>query len=463
MSFIGQIGVRLSGDNSDFKASMEDAGLAAEKFDKQVKKFGLGFGGVAAIATAFRAIVDYARDLENPMDENLKRAKAFAENLEGVKGKMLEIGAKALGVVNHIGEWYGRLLAVGELGEAQVALSEKTAEAAATQVRQLEESRRINKGIEEIHKAIAEQQDKNLDASNKQLDLETQILLNLSRKQAIRDQLNKDDITAIERAKLKLELEQAEGKALELAAQVKKVADEKAKKAAEEAEKAQEHELDLLDKRNKLIVEGMSPDKAVAYYSELMRQIQKEIAIRKENQLPTLSYEVELLEVKKDLGKAQISLAESEAKSQEKVLDVLEEQVRVRQQSVGLANAESNQDQSTEILREKAANLRAQLSDIEAQDFSAGASVGGRIRNPFRGIVTANLQATERELGLRSEVSANVARYGEQGARRFFGGSMAEFERILKAITPADSSDRTATGIDEINKRLENSGLFPKF
>jgi hypothetical protein len=138
---MADIRASIGGDNSDLRTVLLDSEKRIDSTFKRLGKVGVQLGGFAAITRAFSAIVQHARDLESPMDANLQRAQQFARGLDEAKTSMLDLGASALGVVNSLGEWWGRQIAILKNGREQVELAEKIEADSAAAIKSIEQQR----------------------------------------------------------------------------------------------------------------------------------------------------------------------------------------------------------------------------------------------------------------------------------------------------------------------------------
>ena len=462
MALIGEVGARLSADNSDFKTKMDEAGQATEKFDKQIKKFGLGFGGVAALASAFRAIVDYARDLENPMDENLKRAKAFALGIDETKKGFLDIGAKALGVVNSLGEWWGRQVAIVKEGRAQVELSEKIAAQGEAAVRFAREHKFEQDKINEYKKEQRELEKKIGETEEKNLDLIEQMVLHTGRLTEAEIKLVNfsTDKQAAEQQTVKILQERL--KLTELEAAMKKEDVETAKASRTAFDSLMKDFEANLEKRKKLTFDLADADGKVALLAIEQLELQKRIAAEKRAGKETVDLEVEQLKVQKDLNELLVKQTKEKAAAEAAAARNIAEQVTRTMDLMRVGGIDANQGLSDRALSAKIGNLRGQLGAIETENFGRAAGVGGGgNKNPLTPFLTMELQNAQAEQTSRAEVARNVSVFGEDRAAAMYQGNMPNFERLLGQMNPDLVKQQTDT-LKEINRRLANSGLFPK-
>jgi hypothetical protein len=482
MSFLSNIQAILSCDNTDFKAKMGDAEMAVGKFDKQLKKFGLGFGGIALATTAFRAILDYARDLENPMDANLKRAKEFTENLDGTGKAMLKVGAQALGIVNAFGEWYGRIIAVNQYGEKQVALNEKIAKQTEETLRALEKDKQLNIDIAAIkaktrdtHKAIIEE-------GVKQLDTETRLAMAVVAQQAAVDGLAKAGNNRIEVAKLQLAFETASLDIVKLRAVSEKEHSEAAKKEAEAAKKDAE---DLKKEKEKARVDDNKEfQKTFEKLEELkfarLSAVEQEAQLAKELAAITKDYnreklagnettglQVEMMEKQNELAKLRGEIEKETTKQvaltfaeEQKQLEIEGERIRTLARGFSVltvTGGKGTADLSQRELDAKITNLTRQISEAEASNRNL---VGGQDPTGLTAVLQSELSRAKSEADLRTNFSRTLSFFGEQAAFRV-AGSEDVFSRLKSFITPPEIAERTATGIEELNKRLQAAGFYP--
>jgi hypothetical protein len=489
MAFIGEIAAYLKADNSDYKSKLDEAGQATEKLDKSLKKFGLGFGGVALIATAFRAIVDHARDLKGELDENQARAKAFAQGLDEAKKSALDVGVSILGTINGLGEWMGRQAAIVAHGREQVELAEKIERETQETLKTHEKNRKTAEEIGRIRAQIVDEEKRNTNEANKQLEIKQRILIAEQKLQAAIDEVARAEGNKLETVKAELDVAKARGELQRVNAEAAKKAAEEEKKRAEDEKKAQADRVDLLKQKNQLSFEQLSTQEKIWFYEDSIAELTRLINVGKKEGADVLEYEVALMENNIELSRHRKDLEGATKLTLDDQITALKEQGMGREQMIAqLRQAGFAEDEILNKLREQTAELQIQfsvrgrrdsdLSDAVLEDkirtlstsLSARKSrstmtpggVGGiGDYDPFIFEEQKELDRAKNELDARRRAENLVGRYGEEGAARFYRGNMPEFERLLSLIDPDQAKKQTSL-LEDLNNRLSNSGLFPK-
>lgn len=512
MAFVSEIEARLKADNSDFRQKMMESEQGVERFDKQLKKFGLGFGGVAALVTGFRAIVDHARDLEGPLDANQKRAQQFAKDLDAAKKGMLDVGVSALGVVNGLGEWLGRQAAILWHGREQVEIAERIEKQTQETLAVIERDKKITEEVGKIRKEIHEIEKRRGEEAVKQLSLAEQLLRAEVDLQASKEKAAAAAGDKKKKAEADLEVARARTAIEKVRGEIeKRNADEK-KKADEAAEKSADKQLETYDKIQKLKFDAKSLDERILELqtdinteTEFLKLLKKGSAMAGEVELGILEKQAvlaglikekkagqnaankDLLQTETDLKKLseedlikQADLVEAriaKARAEGLVTEEMEKQLGIIRQIIAKKKEElditfkirgrADEDLSERVLEDKVRNL---TKSIQAREFdlrnfggatSASIAAGGAY-DPLLSFERGELDRAQRELAARRRTGALVERYGEDGAQRFFRGNIPEFERLLQFVNPQGEAKRTADALTEINERLKNSGLFPR-
>lgn len=490
MAFIGEVGAYLKADNSDFRTKMVEAGQSVEGLDKSLKKFGLGFGGVAALATAFRAIVDHARDLTGPLDENQRRAKDFAKGLDEAKKNALDVGVQVMGVVNGIGEWIGRQVALVKYGKEQVAIAEQIEKQTRETLAAIEKDREITKEIARLREQTRDVEKQTSEESKKQLDIKDRILLAEAKLQAAIDARNAAEGNKVEKAKAELEVAKARGELMKVHAEQQKKFAEDEKKWLEERNKAHDEHVKLLQKNNQARFEAQSTEEKILTYEESIRTLTELITQGKkegrdvsEDQALLDNNLIELAKLRSELEaknkvtlEDQVKELQKQGMSREQMIETLKAQghhedeilKKIQKQNQELQigfqiRGRYDEDLSTRALEDKVRTLQKSVADRERSLFGqpGGVGGGGVPYDPLLNFERTQLSEAQAELNARRNLERNVARYGEEGAAKLYRGNIPEFERLLQLMDP-DVSKKQLSLLDEINQRLKNSGLFPK-
>jgi len=456
MAFIGEIGAMLKADNTDFRAKMDQAGKDTQKLEGQFKKFGLGFVGFAAIKMPISSILDAARDLTGPLDENQRRAKEFALGIDQAKAAMVGLGVQALGVVNGLGEWIGKQIAIVRYGGEQVALAEKIEQQTRETLETIEKQKKITEEVNRIKEQTAAVDKKSGEEANKQLDLATRIAAARSAIAASEDAIQRTQGDQVATAKAHLQVAEARGDLIKLEGeQIKQNAAEE-KKAAEDAKRSANERMSLLQKKAVLQFEALSTEEKIHEYEKSILTLTELIAAKKKDKLEVDFEEVALMENQNDLARLRNELSANQKKAESAVTAEIKEQNKAL--TVGLQiRGRYNEHVSNQVLEDKVRTLTADLSVRRQKEFQTGGY------DPLLSFQDQQLTAAQAELSARSTIQKQVARYGEEGAANLYRGNMPEFERLMQFVTPPAEAKRTSDTLFEINERLKNSGIFPRY
>ncbi len=450
MPFIGSIEAVLKGDNSDFRQKMAEAGEATESLDKKLKKFGLGFGGIGLLARWFSETLDHARNLEGSLTENEARVKRFAEGIDAAKKGFLDVSVAAVGVVNSLGEWAGRQIAVLRYGEQQVAQAEKIERQTAETLATLEKQRVIALEVNRIKEQIADVQRKAADEAVKQLSLTEQIAIAETKVAAAQDSVIAAGADKIAAAQAELEL------AKERAARDKLYSEQKKRDIAEE-EKARKEEVEAhMAAMDRLVAEREKEEqeKIAAHIAEMDRLVAEREAAAKI--VPVLDDELKKL---RDQGVSReqiIASLRAQGFAEDEIaakIDAQNEKLNFQMEirSRGRADAAL----SDRVLEDKVRNLSSQIAQIDMQPLEA------RYTSGIRAQLEKERDFARAELSDRDALRNRVAQFGEAGAAQFYRGDIAKFEELLKRIEP-ETQKRTLNKLEDIEQRLAGSKLFPK-
>lgn len=356
MAFVSEIEAQLRANNSDFRTKMAESGESVEKLDTKLKKFGLGFGGVAAIATAFRAIVDHARDLTGELDANQQRAKQFAHGLDEAKKAALDVGVSILGAVNGVGEWLGKQVAIVKYGKEQVALNEQIEKQTQETLKAIEKDKKQTEEIGKIRAQIREIEKKSTEEAAKQLDLRTQIAQAEAKLTEAKQAAARADLTKLERANADLAVANAR-------VNVEKLYGEQKKKADEEAKKSDEERAKLVEKRQKLEFESLTAEEQRNVLLESEANLVDNINEAKAAGVDTTQMEIDLLEIQaklaKEFAEVEKKAAEQRQKDADKHIEAADKLTKLRfdqlppSEKVAALEKEQAQIQQS-ILRDKA-------------------------------------------------------------------------------------------------------------
>jgi len=272
----------------------------------------------------------------------------------------------------------------------------------------------------------------------------------------------------------------------EAVARLRKTNDEAERKAAFEKLSAAEQINALLAEENRLraLMAGTSKNNLIYEESRaklltvtnermtISAQLSKEVADNYERVEKALNDFFAPLDTVKVKKKETVALVEKQVAKEKEVTAEMKEQAVEAAKAAATAAAEEarknhigfnivgrpDEDLTDRVLEEKARTLAQSIFARERSLRERGPMVGGAY-DPFLGLEKNQLQATQAELRARQNIRTQVARFGEDGAARFYGGNIPEFERLLEFArnTPADSKNLStiARVLDRLDGRFE--------
>jgi hypothetical protein len=418
------------------------------------------------------------------MDANLRRAKEFATGLDAAKAGMLDIGAKALGVVNGLGEWIGRQAAVIRYGEQQVAQGETIAKQTEATLLAIEKNKKATLEIVELRKQTNDLIKREREEQDKQLSASDRLIKSLREYQAALDVVNQQGMTKKQSAEAEFQLAEKKLALTKAQAEADKESSAERKKEYEQALKSEKEMTALRDKESQDEAKRHSKafdDKAKLQFETLsgaekekvlmteLDAINKDLRAYKKDTLEYTEAEVAKLQKTKELtelrARAEPSVTEEKRKQVELVTEEVRKVLELARgfESLTVVGGRNTEQLSDRQLQDKIRNLQKQITDMQSQEFNrAGFALTGRDPTGLGSVLNAELERAQNEANLRSTVSQRVKAFGELGARATFQGKEDVFERILEKLGPTDAVTKTASGIEELNRRLEAAGFHPK-
>lgn len=337
-------------DVTDLKTSARVAKEQADEIKRGFKGFKdvLEFGGVGAVVFSFfRSVIDYAKNMKGPLDENTAAVRRFGESLTEGNQSLLGLGAQALGFVNRVGERIGFWMRAGIDGLGTVMAVERQEKEQAIERQRIEEEKaRHGAEYKKVTEDILALEKEATKIAYQQLTAQEQFNASAQKYQEITSQLENFSGTQIERRRLELQLQQASVDVLKADAELKKEEAEAQKKRDAEAQKVAEQHIAQQEKLLKLRFDALTSEEKIAALDRTRVQLIDAIARLKQEGKDTTAAEISLLETTNELEK--LHTAE------------LEKQVRIRRAD-----------------EEAARRARAQ----EAQERAGGAIIGSAVRS----------------------------------------------------------------------------------
>lgn len=481
MSLVSSIYATLKADTSDFRAKFAEVGDVTEKADSRLKKFGLGFGGVGALAVAFRAVVNHARELTGELDENERRAQNFAKGLDEAKKSMLGVGVSALGVVNGLGEWLGKQAAIAIYGKEQVARNEQIAKQADETIARLAKEKPIIEAVNKIKEQTAAVEKQRTEHANKQLDITEQIAIAekkvfeaaVARSNAQGDKV-KIAQAELEFAKARLDLDKLTGE------RVKKNAEDE-KKIAADREKALEKRQEQEEKLYQLKFDQLKPAEQEAALAKEIKEIEADIKQMKADGVETLSAEIALEETRVKHAKVKKEVDEASKQTLDQQLATLQKQgVSVEQIVAVLRGRGFSEDEILAKLKAQTTEIERQITiqrkgqDYESQSTVALEGVRSRVksqldavrqqnamvpvnqRNPAQYALESELAQIDRDLAARRNIGSFATKFGEDAARFKYGDTATD--RALRA--QQEETTKIRVTMEQVLQTIRQSPWF---
>jgi len=281
----------------------------------------------------------------------------------------------------------------------------------------------------------------------------------------------------------------------EAVARLRKTNDEAERKAAFDKLSAAEQINVLLAEENRLraLMAGTSKNNLIYEESRaqlmtvtnermtISARLSKEVADTHERVEKALTDFFEPLDKVNVKKKETIALVEKQVAKEKEVTAEMKEQVVEAEKSAAAAAAEvsslrigfqirgrGDESISDLALEDKIRTLTQSVFNRERylreNPANASSVAAGGHYDPLYGFEKNQLSAAQAELRARQNIRTQVARYGEDGAARFYSGNIPEFERLLEFArnTSEDSKNlkRIADGLDTFDSRF--SSLDPK-
>lgn len=468
-----EIGVRLAGDNSHFRAVMADSVERAGKFGGEIagKVSGKLFELRDVSNTIAAALGINLRDIS----ENLARTFIGFSKAEEEALKQLEVLS---GQVADANIRNARALLTEEQ-RYQLAIQERDRllrEIADNQGRnavELVAQKNAELKLAERTAEIAEFERKQIDAKTKQVNELIQIQIAGNEKvaqtqlasMAIDDRIVavRENIVAIQTILNAGVLDEKNTKlvTVQLAERQNMLAADEAKQQAareERARKDADRRYNAQKRLGELKYEELSTDEKIGIAQTNIATLTNAIAEAKNKGIPTAEYEVMLAEERRDLTSLTLTLerqrpdaideSTSAVLRQAKAYAELTERVQ-KFQTIGTPY----EGQSTAALEGVRDRVRAQLTQAQQGRFGkigGVGQIGGLGPSVEEYGLQSQLVALEKELAQRRNVGSFANQFGEDAARQQFGDTLTD--RALRDLQ--DTSQRTSIAIQDIQQRL---------
>lgn len=503
MAAVDEIAAKLGLKTADFKAALKDANADVKRFKdsgkfgedeglsgslKGIKKqFGdlktiLQAGGVITAVTSFYTMAAArAEELKGVQDENAAAVRRFGEGIKETKSFVADFAVLAVGSFNRLGEAIGDAINIARMGFGDWAAAQdkiaETAAAAEVAEKRLADVRKhhgaefaaITKELEALEKKSQDQKLKGLDVYETERNL-------FAKLRELREAMGNQDLTAIERRRLALDIAKTQLAADDATLAVKKDQVQVQKKMADESEKAAEKakkERDELKERAALDqAEGLElfllQKKRADQLTEADKERLKVLTLQKQQK--QVQVDIEILHGK--LVKGEITPAEEERlkaliKQDAKLQEQIDKLIAARKVLSDISNLPpvpappvvATRKEVFELNKEwdnfvvKVTNkgdvrtltdtqLSALVGRLRAQ-IAQGEAAGRLQTNPFDlgnhepaevSAFRLNLTAAVQEQALRNSFRFTLGRFGETAAESRF--SPEAFNRLMQLVDP---------------------------
>lgn len=457
-----EIGVKLTGDNSDFRSmlsdSVEKGGEFAEHVTKHIGDKLFGLRDVShAVATGLglnlEKIAEKIAEWYTGMNEEEK--KAYEES--GKLGDEL-FAAQKKNADARLSEEQKYRKAVQERQKLQEEIETASAEKIGDQNKLTEKKIELERVVGEI-----EAQDRKRAAEDMK-EFEASVAIRSAaadRAHAAamakldsdeKEKALREEIEAIESALVQGILDEASAKKFALTLTQRQVELEKTTADAQAKHRS------TLEEIQKLRYDALPIEEKILIYQNSIETLTRIIASKKKEHVEHDEEDLNLLQNQRDV---QALIKEQEAGRltiEEKITEQIQDQI-AGYTSILSRTGNSYQQQSTAALTGVQGRLTSQLSEIGSDGMQIrNATVSGNYADWLKAsTIQSELDAVNKELSLRASVVAYDKQYGDAATTAKFGDTVTQ--RALRDIQT--TGQQTADGIQMLSNQLANSGLFP--
>lgn len=422
------VGVRLTGDNSAFKAMLGDSADAAQKFGGDLtRKVGGKLFELRDVSTAIATALGI--NITNITDHFARLVSGMSKETEGY------------------------LKELDKLSETIANKNIATMRAART------EEQNYQKDLEQRAKLFRDEIE-----VKKQLEI---TLDNISKKEAM-FLVNRKQAEAS--AKAVVDLKKIENQLADVGAAITtyetkqkkeqtEIIKDNAKYQKEFAEeidrKEQEYADDWIknmDRRQKALWESMSTEDQIASLMRDQVSITESIKDAKTEGKDVTQLEASLFETNNALAAKRNTLAKDQKKAEEDVSKEMRTQTRILEDQIIKRRGTEAEGQSKAALEGVRDRLQSELDRVRAANAIAPRSQ----QNAMQFALESELRQVLNELSSRQSIGNFANRFGEDAARRQFGDTLTD--RALREMQ--DATTRTAVTIERIEQRMQKSPLF---
>lgn len=495
-STVDQIAIKLGIQTGDLKAALKDAGADIKNFKKagestedegllgQFKNIKhslrdlhtlLVAGGIATAVKNFFAIaIDAANNSTDAIDENVRAVKDFGKEVADAKGLFASFAILVIGTFNRLGEAIGDYINILTTGPEQWAREQDAIAATASQAEEAEKrfaelKRKHGAEFESITKKLADVEAKAAEQKLKSLTVYEQQEILQKRLAELVAQQAKGEGATIDQRRVALKIAETQLALDENALAVKKEQTNEAERQAKEwgdaFKQTAEDMKDEAEAAKKLA--ALKRDEAQKT-ADVNVEIAKILLKGEENLTAEDKERLKLLRGQTTEQKQAAEIALLLAKGVENLTDLEKERLRVLVGGVqvlkdqhaevvaivdeakklqGIVTNKGDVRELTDVQLAALKNkLSGQLADAQIRDRQVG-GVGGRVgsySSVEQAIFQTGLNAVEKELAARRDVSRAVSFFGESRASTMFAPD--EFSRLLQTLNP-DQAKKQASDI----------------
>ncbi len=477
MGLTGEVQVRLSGDNSQYKNMLSDSTKETDGFATKVsgkvadKLFGLRDISTA-IATAlglnFEAIAEkVARvitGISKAEEEGYKQMAQLSDqatelSLRNMRAKLTEEQKYQLALQER--DSLQRKVDAGaseggadqaRLAKLNLELQQKNSEVIAIELKQRDEL--AKKEVERI-KAFDESVKRRIDAGEKQLKADMDLLSGDEKLAAMAENIDALQAHITEEKIRGKDVTQLEAILAERTRDFDKEAQQQAKEANDEEEKAIKRQGDLEDRLAKAKFEALTTAEQITKLEQSRDALVSNIADAEKDSEESLEMQADLAEVNNKLtalraerAREVLSAEENITAEAKKQAEAAAEELKKRTMTVTQKYGTADKDLSDRELAEKAGNLQRQLTAARV------ANDDGQF------FFEKKLNEVKSEIGYRAAFRTDYAKKGESALLNF---SAFDEQRLKNYVRPEDEkrAQQQADAIQDIRDRL--SGVKPMF
>lgn len=468
-----EIGVRLTGDNSAFRAMLADSVEKGGKFSGDIaakvggKLFELKDVSNTIAAALGINLVSIAENIARTITGISKVEEEAFKNLEEASAQVADLNIKNARML--LTEEQRYQLTLQDRDRLMRAIAENEGKTAVQLLKQKQDELKLAEKVTEINAYVIKQTEEQRKAVDELIKL--QIAGNEKRVQAELAALEpneriariKESIIAMEAVLLSDALEKKNAQQIQnqlAERQNQLVAEETKLRDAARArdEEASKRTVEARKQLSVLKYEELKTEEKIAIVEEAIAVQAAALAKARSQGVVTVEIEVGLLESRKELGELQAKLESertSELKNQteeiaRQISALAELQKRVQQFE---SRGTPYEGQSTTALEGVESRIKAQLTQAQQSRFGqigGVGQIGGLGKSPLEYGLESQLAAVQKELAQRRAVGDVASRFGEDAARQQFGDTLTD--RALRDLQ--DSSTRTSVAIQDIQQRL---------